>query len=119
MVTFYKKLHSFLKDRRKRAKVYKEETWELQLSKEEQENIIGPIEDPTGTEQNYVYAIYPWEDRVYILTRDGWEVDLESVIQEPTIEKLYNSIINRHHIVTIRNYTELEEDILKINEQIN
>lgn len=95
MAKFYNKLYSLLKEQRTKAKVPKNVAWELELTKEEQENIIGPIEDDEGSEQNYIYAIYPWEHNVFALTSDGWDIPLKSALTDPTIEKLYNSIIAR------------------------
>lgn len=95
MAKFYNKLYSLLKEKRTKENIPKGVAWELSLTEDEQENIIGPIEDPDGSEQNYIYAIYPWEHHVYALTSDGWDIDLKSAIQEPTIEKLYNNISAR------------------------
>lgn len=95
MAKFYNKLYSLLKEQRTKVKISKDIAWELELTKEEQENIIGPIEDPGGSEQNYIYAIYPWDHHVYALTEDGWDIDLKSAIQEPVTERLYNSISKR------------------------
>lgn len=95
MAKFKDKLYSLLKEQRTKARIPKDIAWEFQLTKDEKENIIGPIEDDGSSSRDYVYAIYPWEHNVYALTEHGWNIPLKSVIQEPTFEKLYNSISAR------------------------
>ena len=95
METFHKKLYLFLKEERTKANIPKDVAWEFNLSKEEKELIIGPIEDSGGSEQNYIYAIYPWEDEVYALTEDGWDIPLQLTLSPSTVQKLYTSILNR------------------------
>lgn len=93
MAKFYNKLYSLLKEERIKAKISKDIAYEFPLTDDEENNIIGDIED-----NGYVFtvtALYPWEHRVYALTSDGMDIDLKALISQEKLEKLLDSITNR------------------------
>lgn len=87
-------LYSIINEERHKSGLSKNEAFEFQLTEDEKLNIIGIIESDTG-EEDYIYSLYPWKHRLYAITEHGFDIPFKPCIQGPTLEKLYNSIIER------------------------